>query len=276
MPKAKGMIKNIVSYGGGTQSTAMILMALEGKFGLSRPDFGVIADTGAEPRFIERYIDYFIKLVKEKYDFDIYTITHKEGLEKQVLNKPKESRAGNFYTSSVPPFFTLSESGEKGMLMRQCTSDYKTNPLAKLINSKLARGEKYIKWIGMSFDERSRMRISTEKKVANYYPLVDNFVRRNDSIEYVKSLGIKPPQRSSCYFCPFHSDSYWLWLRKYHNSEFERAIEFELKVQNNMEVRDKIFLHSSCIPLSEVKFKNENQLNLFPHLIDECAGECGI
>jgi len=269
-------VKNIVSYGGGTQSTAMILMALNGEFDLVRPDFGVYADTGCEPEFINKYVRYFIKLVKELYDFDIFTIQHKKGLEKKILNREKKIRVGNFYTSSVPPFFTLKENGEKGMLMRQCTGDYKTNPVAKLINSKLKRAEKYIKWIGMSFDERSRMKISTHKRITNYYPLVDNFVRRNDSIEYVKGLGLRPPQRSSCYFCPFHSDSYWLWLRKYHLQEFQRAVEFELNVHKNIQTRDKVFLHSSCKPLSEVSFKNENQLNMFPHLIDECDGECGI
>ncbi len=269
-------MKNIISYGGGTQSTALILMALRGEFGLNRPDFGVYADVGAEPYFINDYVKYFIDYVKKEYNFDIYYTKHKEGLESAVLKKPKKSRNGKFYTSSVPPFFTLSNTGKKGMLMRQCTPDYKIKPLSKLINSKLKRAEKYRKWFGISFDERSRMKIPTNKKITNYYPLVDFFIRRNDSIEYVKELGLPPPQRSSCYFCPYHSDKYWIWLRKYHISEFERACEFERKVQRNITTKDMIYLHSSCVQLKNVVFKNENQLNMFPELIDECDGECGI
>ena len=73
-------MKEIVSYGGGTQSTALILMALEGDYGLVRPDFGVWADTGGEPQFIYDYVDYFIDYVKDKYDFDIFKIKHKDGL----------------------------------------------------------------------------------------------------------------------------------------------------------------------------------------------------
>jgi len=268
-------MKNVVSYGGGTQSTAMILMALNGEFEYM-PDFGVWADTGAEPQYIYDYVYYFIDYVKEKYDFDIFTTIHKEGLEKHILTKPKKSRKGNFYTSSVPPFYTLSANGKKGMLMRQCTSDYKINPLKKLINSKLERGEPYRKWIGISFDERSRMRISPEKKVTNYYPLVDKYIRRNDSIKYVIEQGLKPPQRSSCYFCPFHRDEYWQWLKDYHIDEFNKACWFEKETQDIMETQDMVYLHSSCKPLGEVKFNDENQLNMFPHLIDECAGECGI
>lgn len=54
-------MKEVISYGGGTQSTALILMALEGKFNLPRPDFAVFSDTGGEPEFIYDYVDYFTK-----------------------------------------------------------------------------------------------------------------------------------------------------------------------------------------------------------------------
>jgi len=272
-------MKEIVSYGGGTQSTAMILMALNGKFDLPRPDFAVFADTGDEPEFVNEYVKYFIDLVKHHYDFDIYTTKHKNGLSNHLLSPPQKSRDGRFYTSSVPPFFTLDENGKKGMLMRQCTSDFKTNPLSKLINSKLKRAEPYRLWIGMSFDERSRMKVSNLKRRTNYYPLVDNFVNRIDSINYVKLLGVKPAQRSSCVFCPFHSDRYWVWLKKYHSSEFQRAVDFEIKIQAQANwdySKTKYFLHSDCKPLSEVVFANKNQLNIFPELIDECDGLCGI
>jgi hypothetical protein len=269
-------MKNIVSYGGGTQSTALILMALNGKFNLPRPDFAVWADTGGEPQFIYDYVDYFIKYCKDNYDFDIFKCKHQDGLVSKMLEPPKVSIKGKFYTSSVPPFFTLSEDGKKGMLMRQCTSDFKTNPVRKMVNSKLARGEKYRMWIGISFDERSRMKISTDKRRENYYPLVDNFIRRLDSINYVTEMGLNPPQRSSCYFCPFHSDRYWDWLKNKHTIEFDKAVKFEIDVQNNIKTNDKIFLHSSCKPLSSVLFLNKNQLNMFPELIDECGGECGI
>jgi hypothetical protein len=36
-------MKEIVSYGGGTQSSALIIMALEGDYNLPRPDFAVFA-----------------------------------------------------------------------------------------------------------------------------------------------------------------------------------------------------------------------------------------
>ena len=252
-------------------------MALEGDYNLPRPDFAVYADTGAEPKFVNEYIRYFIGYVKEKYDFDIYTTQHKNGLVEHLKNGKKQDRNGQFYTSSVPPLFTLALDGTKGMLMRQCTSDFKTQPCNKLINSHLKRAEKYRFWLGISFDERSRMKVSPSKRRENYYPLVENFINRVDSINYLKSKGVKPAQRSSCFFCPFHSDRYWIWLRKYHPIEFQRAVEIET-VMNNLGDKGtcRYFLHPSLVTLDKVQFKNENQLNMFPEMIDECDGLCGI
>ena len=160
-------MKNIISYGGGTQSTAMILMALEGAYNLPRPDFAVYADTGGEPEFINEYVRYFIDYCKNKYDFDIYTIMKDKGLVYRMLNQNYKNTNGKFYSKSTPPFFTLSEEGNRGMLNRQCTADFKIWPIEKFINSKTARGEKYKLWIGISFDERTRMKISPIKKNSN-------------------------------------------------------------------------------------------------------------
>jgi len=73
-------MKNIVSYGGGTQSTALILMALNGDYGLQRPDFGVYADTGSEPEFINEYVQYYTDLVKSRYGFEILYTKRNNGL----------------------------------------------------------------------------------------------------------------------------------------------------------------------------------------------------
>jgi hypothetical protein len=276
-------MKNIVSYGGGTQSTALILMALEGDYNLPRPDFAVYADTGGEPEFINEYVRYFVNYVKRKYDFDIYICQHKQGLvHKLTVEEPHRAKidkdSNTVYTTSIPPFFTLNTDGSKGMLNRQCTSDFKTHPIAKFINSKLDKGETYRIWIAISFDERSRMKVSTIKKRTNYYPLVDLFIRRNESINYVNKLGLKPPQRSSCFFCPFHSNLYWQWLKDFYSDEFQRAVDFEKTVQTrqNDYSTDKIFLHKACKPLDQIQFSDKDQLNMFPELIDECGGECGI
>jgi len=270
---------NIVSYGIGTQSTSLILMALNGEYGLTRPDFAVAADTGGEPEFIYDYFDYFQKYCKKHYGFDIY-MTKKKGdsLLERLTTKPKQSRNG-FYISSVPPFFTLNEDGTKGLLMRQCTSDYKTWPTNTFINQHIEKKTKYNLWLGMSFDERSRMRISTIKRRINKYPLVENFIIRKMAIDYVINKGVKKPYRSSCFFCPFHSDRYWRWLKEQHPETFERAVGVEQSIQSIQSIystwKQIPFLHRSCKPLNEIDFYEDTQMDMFPELIDECEGYCG-
>lgn len=279
-------MKEIISYGGGTQSTAMILMGLKGKFDIKlddgieniRPDFAVFADTGGEPQFIYDYVQYFVEYCKDRYDFDIYVIKHKMGLVHRLLDEEHKNKSGKFRVPSAPPFFTARANGKEGMLMRQCTSDYKIHPITKFINSKLGKKEKYRLWMGISFEERTRMKISPIKRRTNYYPLVDHYIKRMDSVKYVQSLGVRTPQRSSCYFCPYHSDRYWKWLKKEHPSEFSKAVDFERKVQKrvNGHLSNEVFLHRSCVPLDQVRLKDDSQLNLFPELIDECDGYCGV
>jgi len=270
-------MKEIISYGGGTQSTALVLMGLNGEFDLPRPDFAVFADTGGEPQFIYDYLDYFVKYCKEKYDFDIHVIKHKKGLVHRLLEEIHKARDGKFYSNSAPPFYYM-ENGQVKMFMRQCTSDYKVHPITKFINSQLERKEPYRLWMGISFEERQRMRISTIKRRKNFYPLVENYVKRMGSVQYVIDQGLKAPQRSSCYFCPFHSDRYWKWLKKDHPGEFAKAVDFESKVQKrvNGHLNESVYLHRSCVPLDQVRFEDDSQLNLFPELIDECEGYCGV
>jgi hypothetical protein len=271
---------NVISYGAGTQSTALILMALNGEYNLPRPDFAVFADTGAEPEFIYEYFQYFSDYCKTNYGFDIYKTQKKGvGLVDKLTSSPKESRNG-FYTSSVPPFFTLNADGTRGMLMRQCTSDYKTHPTNSFIRKKVQKGDTVNLWLGISFDERERMRISTVKWRVNKYPLVDNFIRRKEAIDYVKKCGLKMPFRSSCYFCPFHSDRYWKWLKKEFPGEFQKAVNLERIVQSQQNhesiIKSIPFLHRSCKHLDKIDFDADTQMDMFPELIDECEGYCGI
>ena len=164
--------------------------------------------------------------------------------------------------------------------MRQCTSDYKTHPANTFINQNIEKKVKYNLWLGMSFDERERMRISTQKRRMNKYPLVGNFIIRKMAIDYVISKGIKKPYRSSCFFCPFHRDTYWKWLYNKHRNEFDKAVELEQSIQSiqsKYKTSKQIpFIHRSCKPLGEIDFNADTQMDMFPDMIDECEGYCGV
>ena len=59
--------------------------------------------------------------------------------------------------------------------------------------------------------------------------------------------------------------------------EFQKAIEFESKVQDTMSkitnFRGTPYLHRDCKPLATVEFNSKNQGDLFQN---ECEGICGV
>src|SRR5690554_2466919 len=62
---------HVLSYGGGTQSTAMLLMALKGEINGVIPDYIIFSDTGWEPKSIYQWIEKVNKYIKEKFDREI-------------------------------------------------------------------------------------------------------------------------------------------------------------------------------------------------------------
>ena len=165
------------------------------------------------------------------------------------------------------------------MLWRQCTADYKIAPVNKYIKERLGIGRKSKAgklvnlWFGLSVDEMLRMRRSELWWAENKYPLIEKRLNRQDVIKYVRNSGLPEPQRSACYFCPYHSREYWRWLKKHHPNEFDRAVEFDKIIRNWPNTRMPAYLHRDCVPLNDI---DNGQLDMFDDMIDECDGVCGI
>ena len=61
---------NVLSWGGGTQSTALLLMALKGETKL-KPDYIIFSDTGDENNLVYAQIIKVQDYVKKTYNADI-------------------------------------------------------------------------------------------------------------------------------------------------------------------------------------------------------------
>ena len=265
-------MKNVLLYGAGTQSTGLLLMLLDGKFGSEeKPDLVIFADTHAEPGFV---IDYFWKVTKyvlNRYGL-LITSTFKStggGLETDLMH-------GIGRVASLPLF-----TANGGVIRRQCTDEYKIQPINKCIKAefKIPRKPKNFKpmvniMFGISLDEIERTRISTNWWAVNSYPLVNERMYRHEVIDYINNNHpeLKNPPRSSCYFCPFHSDNYWKKLKEKHPEEFNKAIEIDEKIRVNPKLDNECFLHRSLKPLKDVDFYQDTQMDIF----GECEGYCGI
>ena len=254
---------DIISLGAGKQSTYMLLTSLEGKYE-HKPDFAVFADIGCEPEYVYNHVDWLTEYVKHKYDFDIITINGGDLIQDTLdYYKGKNKRS-----ASIPCFLS-----QGGMIRRQCTGEYKINPL-KRYYQKVRNGEKIRQWIGISLDEIQRVKNSFVGYIDNYYPLIEQRITISEIIAWFSKHGYEEPGKSSCIVCPFHSNNYWKRFKKEYPEEFETACKFDEAIRDHPKLKSQCYLHRTLKPLREIDFRFEP--SLFPELIEECDGLCGL
>tara|TARA_Y100000310_G_C20140791_1_gene560185 strand:- start:90 stop:587 length:498 start_codon:yes stop_codon:yes gene_type:complete len=165
------------------------------------------------------------------------------------------------------------------MIRRQCTNDYKIVPVMKVIrklhNLKYRQRMKPTEvWLGISIDEASRMKDSRLYNVKYKYPLIDKYYSRHDCIKYFENNNYPVPGKSSCVFCPYHSDSFWQQIKKENGSAWKIAVKVDDVIRDSSKkgLTDRIYLHRQLKPLNEVELR-ENQIDMFEN---ECEGYCGL
>ena len=263
---------NIISLGAGVQSSTMALMAAKGEL-TPMPVAAIFADTGDEPASVYKWLDW----LETQLPFPTYRVKHGEEPLSVIASRVRLSKAGNNYTKGAIPAFTANPDGKStGLMMRQCTSDFKIIPIQRKIRE-LSKKQPVTQWIGIAFDEVIRMKPSRIKYITNRWPLVEKKMTRQSCLAWMAKNGYPIPPRSACVFCPYHRDSEWQRLKVQEPEEFLKAVEFEKSLQGAMAqvptFRGKVFLHRSLKPISEVVFVDKSQPELFNN---ECEGMCGV
>lgn len=254
---------NVISLGAGKQSSYMLLTALQGKYKF-KPDLAIFSDTGCEPEYVYSYFDWLKNYVKIKYNFEIITV-QKGDLIKDTVDyiDGKINRV-----ASLPLWIK-----DGGLNMRQCTSEYKIQPVRKYLQS-IRNKQKINLWIGISVDEIERIKKSGVNYINNYYPLIENKINISDIRKWFNDNNIQEPAKSACLICPFHSLNYWKIIKKSYPSEFKKACEFDDKIRNYPNFKSEVFINRLRKPLKDINLNQE--LSLFPELIEECYGLCGL
>jgi hypothetical protein len=267
---------HVLSYGGGTQSTALLLMALEGKIEGVVPDYIIFSDTGWEPKPVNEWVAKVNTYIKEKYNREIIVASN-GNIRDDIVAGVKEGKRH----ASVP-FFTKDKTGlgSTGMTWRQCTGEYKIKPVNKQIRELLGykKGQRVKEvihtWKGISTDEIQRVKPSQLIWQVMEHPLVDLVdMDRDQCIEYVEATGLGTPPKSSCIGCPFHNNAMWLDMKKNDPESFADAVEIDELIRNHPKFNSQLFLHRKAIPLKDVEFHEQTDIDLF---INECEGMCGV
>ncbi len=256
----------ILSLGAGVQSTTMALMAAVDEIA-DKPDAAIFADTGWEPKAVYDHLAWLETILP----FPVYRVAS-GNLRSDILNPP-----GRF---SPVPWFTRKPDGSSGMGRRQCTRQYKLDPIAKETRrilgyapyKRIPVGSAEI-WIGISTDEASRMKPARIRWQENRWPLIEAGLSRQDCLAWLSRNGFPQPPKSSCIGCPFHSDAMWRDMKANNPAEWTEAVAFDRHIRNQGAQLGEQYMHRSLKPLDEAEFSTAPQPNLF---INECEGMCGV
>lgn len=172
------------------------------------------------------------------------------------------------------PAFTFLETN--GQLKRQCTSDWKIANIRRWLQAN-RNGERVEQWIGISLDEALRMKPSDVKYITHRWPLIERRMTRNDCVNWLERHGLEVPQKSSCYFCPFHSTAEWRRIKDNDNGngDWKKALEADEQIRKALPPYD-LYLHPSRKPLGEVDLRNAEERGQMSLWDEECTGVCGI
>lgn len=277
-----------LSLGAGVQSSVLALLLSRSdpyllELGFPKPDAAVFADTGWEPEYVYRHLDW----LEEQLDYPLIRVS-----DGDIKTNLKQGRTVSGHRFVDVPLFTVNPDGKKGMLRRQCTSHYKVRPIYREIRKRAGgkRGRPFPKdtyaemWLGISRDEVARIKPSREPWVEHRWPLVDLGMSRQDCVEWFAAEypGRHLP-RSACVICPYRSDEHWLELKRSEPDSYDEAVKFDAWLRNSTTnpVRELLngrpYLHASRRPLASVIAERENDgPNGISYFDEECEGVCGV
>jgi len=246
----------VLSLGAGVQSSTLALMIKHGE--VPMVDCAIFADTQWEPRAVYDWLGW----LEKQLPFPVHRVT--QGSLRAAVMRQDNATGGRF--ASVP----WHMPGAMGR--RQCTREYKIDPLRRKMRALVGKGGEVTVLIGISLDEIYRMKPSQNLWQHHTWPLVDLRMTRADCLAWMQRHGYPMPAKSSCLGCPYHSDRQWAEIKKV-PEEWADVIEVDQAIRITPKMRLKQFMHRSCKPIDEVQFTDETQIDMF---INECEGMCGV
>lgn len=267
-----------LSCGAGVQSSTLLGMSARGLRGCPRADAAFFADTQDEPAWVYKNLKV-LQAFGAEHGIPVKIVTAGR-LSQHIVDR----QAGKRHRFANIPAWTRGADGKAAPLRRQCTREYKIDPIEKAVRVTLGyQPRQRVKHrvrclIGISLDEAQRMKPSRTKWVETAWPLVDARMDRQACKELLTELGLPVPQKSSCVYCPFHSFRFWQELKHHHPAEWAQACIVDKAIRNMSRsgVRSPVYLTRALKPLEELNL-DWSQRELFGDGFgNECEGHCGV
>lgn len=256
-----------ISYGGGVQSTALIVLATQGIIEYDFALFSNVGEKAEHPDTLTYVRNVMTPWINERNQPQLVELSKcwqrgdKKGqsvdLWDEIVRRDKRS---------IPIPIRMQDTGAPGN--RLCTIDYKIRVVSRWLKGQGATANNPATVaIGISTDEfqrANRRTINPAEQVT--YPLLDLGLSRQDCMKIIADIGLPVPPKSSCFFCPFHKPQYFSELRRDRPDLFEKAAQLEAAInQKRADMgKDDVYLtrfgtplHSAVPEAQETLFENE-------------------
>jgi hypothetical protein len=291
----------ILSLGAGVQSTTLLLMSIRGE--LPRVDHAIFADTQWEPPAVYRHLEW-LKGEAERAGIPVHVVTagnlRADAIAFRRQRYSEDPATGRKGYASIP-LFVLNPDGSQGMIRRQCTKEYKIEPIEKFIKRELlgltprqrAPRESVIEqWFGITWDECERMRNSTEPWKTHVYPFCgpefgNGYLakrwRRHDCVDWLKAhYPDRDVPRSACIGCSYRTNEEWTAMRDNDPASFADAVAFDHQIRVAQRegvslVKSAPFIHRQMVPLADADLRSDVEKGQgLLGFVNECEGMCGV
>jgi len=232
-------MRSVISYGGGIQSTALVVLAMRERWAIDEIVHVDLVD--AESPATREYVCYFRGWLRREHGRDITIIEC--DLYGDMLARPG--------FTPVP----WRGKYERFILSRQCTRQYKVAPLQRYLYGRYP-GERIGLMLGISVDEYHRMRDSSAARIDHVYPLVDARLTRWQCRDIIERAGLAVPSKSSCWFCPYRSVRSQLALvQRYPRlREMAQVLQDRINTERRRRGRDEIVVLRADTEVEQVDF----------------------
>jgi hypothetical protein len=250
---------DVFSFGGGVQSTAVLVLAARGDIDCRLFLFANVGDDSENPHTI-RYMAEVTRPYAAVHDIVLEEVAKTPTLYQHAIESPT--------TVAVPMRMANGAPGN-----RTCTDRWKRQPIARRMRELgFTKERPAIMGLGISTDEVIRVRTDSGiQHIRIEYPLIDMGISRSDCYGIIRDAGLPEPPRSSCWFCPYHQVAVWDRMRADDPTLFARAVEFERQMsEKRLSLgKDAVFLSSRAVPL-DAAFPGDQ-----PGLFDNANCESG-
>lgn len=237
----------VFSFGGGVQSTAVLVLAVQKRVQYDAFVFANVGEESENPDTLS-YVSEVAWPYAERHGIRLEEVRAKWTLMQGIQHRLR---------SLIIPVKFQTRDGKRGRSRRTCTVDYKIKPIDRWLRRHGATAEKPATiGLGISTDEVQRARTDSGQPFKSLeYPLLDLRLSRSDCRQIITEAGLPIPPKSACWFCPFQSLRQWRDLKHGKPELFGAAVALEMLLDHRaagLAERSPVRLSNSVLTLDQL------------------------